>query len=155
MLGPPIDAWYVWIGVSLVSLAVLGVAVVATPEPLSNAEAAAETIEQVDSSRPPATATHDIDAERVRIGEYRLVLEGEDTERATIDHGRMAAAPRGTDLRRVALGASPESVFASEWAFGEAVEAARSEQRIVEPAGDRLVVRKVSYGGSNVLLVTA
>jgi hypothetical protein len=155
MLGPPIDAWYVWIGVSMVSLAVLGVAVLATPEPPSNADAAAETIEQVASSRPPATATHDIDADRVRVGEGRIVLEADETDRATIGHGQMTPAPRGTDLRRVALGAPPESVFASKTAFGEAANASRSARRIVEPAGDELIVRKVSYGGIDVLLVTA
>ncbi|GAB3686206.1 hypothetical protein GCM10028857_17910 [Salinarchaeum chitinilyticum] len=155
MLGPPIDAWYVWIGVSMVSLAVLGVAVVATPEPPSTATAAAETIEEVAASRVPASATHPIDADRIRVGEYRLVIEGDTVETATIDHGRMTPAQRDTKLRRVAMGASPADVFESVEAFADAIEAAREAQRIVEPVGDELIVRKCSYGGENVLLVTA
>lgn len=155
MLGPPIDAWYVWIGVSMVSLAVLGVAVVATPEPPSTATAAAETIEEVAASRAPASATHPIDADRVRVGEYRLVTEGDTVETATIDHGRMTPAQRETQLRRVAMGASPTDVFESVQAFADAVEEARETQRLVEPAGDELIVRKVDHGGDDVVLVTA
>lgn len=159
MLGPPIDAWYVWLGVSLVSLAVLGVAVVATPEPPSNANDAAETIERAASSRPPATATHAIDADRVRIRESRIVLEGAETERATIDHGRMVPAQRGSDLRRVALGAAPGDVFEEKGAFAAAVEtaieSASTEGVVIEPAGDRLIVRTIAYGGQHVVLVTA
>lgn len=155
MLGPPVDAWYVWIGVSLVSMAVLGVAVFATPEPPSTAHPAAETVEQVAASRPPATGTHEIDADRVRVGEYRLTIEGDRSETATIDHGRMTPAPRGTALRRVALGTPPEDVFDSQWAFRDAVQEARGEERTIEPVGDRLIVRKVRYGGSDVVLVTA
>ncbi|WP_248518189.1 DUF7283 family protein [Salinarchaeum laminariae] len=155
MLGPPIDAWYVWIGVSMVSLAVLGVAVAVTPEPPSRATPAAETIEEVAASRAPASATYPIDADRVLVSEYRLVIEGEDREAVTIDHGRMTPAERGTDLRRVALGASPNELFESTATFAEAIETARDERRRIEPAGDRLIVRKLSYGGTDVTLVTA
>lgn len=155
MLGPPIDAWYVWIGVSMVSLAVLGVAVVVTPEPPSRATPAAETIEAVAASRAPASATSPIDADRVLVSEYRLVIDGDDRETVTIDHGRMTPAQRGTELRRVALGASPSALFESVTAFQDAIEAARDEQRRIEPADDQLIVRKCSYGGMDVTLVTA
>lgn len=152
MLGPPVDAWYVWLGVALVSIAVLGVVAVATPEPPSTAEAAADTIEEVAASRAPATAARPIDAERVRFDAYNLTIDG---DTATLDHGRMTPAPRGTDLRRVALGAHPLDVFDSPEAFLTAARDARSTERIVEPTGDELIVRKLTYGGNDVVLVTA
>jgi len=152
MLGPPIDAWYVWLGVALVSLAVLGVAAVATPEPPSTAEAAADTIEEVAASRAPATGRHPIDAERVRIDAYTLTIDG---DTATLDYGKMTPAPRGSDLRRVALGAHPLTVFDSPGAFAAAVRDAGKEGTIVEPAGDELIVRTLTYGGNDVVLVTA
>lgn len=153
MLGPPIDAWYVWLGVAMVSLAVLGVAAVATPEPPSTAVAAADTIEEVSASRAPATARHPIDADRVRISEHRLVLDGEDT--ATLDHGNVTPAARNSSLRRIALGAAPTEVFDTRLAFDAAVEAAKDDGAILEPAGEELIVRKLTYGGTDVVLVTA
>jgi len=155
MLGPPVDAWYLWIGLAAASLALVGVALSLPPEPPSTAESAAETIEEVGAARPPASGEHPIDAQRVRVGPHRLTIEGESTDTATLDHGRMVPAPRGTPLRRVAVGASPADAFSDADAFAAAVEERRDRERILEPVGDRLTARHVRYGGTDAILVTA
>lgn len=154
MLGPPIDAWYVWLGVSLASLAVLGVASVAAPDPPSEAPAVAETVDTVAASEPPASATHPIGADRVRVGAHRLTLEGARPRTAVVRYGPVTPAQRGTALEAVARGASPAERFASPAAFAAAAADAREHERVIEPAGD-LLVRTVAWDDVEVTLVTA
>jgi len=154
MLGPPIDAWYVWLGASLVSLIVLGVAVTAVPDPPSEAPAAAETVDAVAASEPPASGRHPIDADRVRVGAYRLTIESEETRTVPVRYGPVTPAQRDTPLRAVALGTPPSARFESPAAFAAAAAEARETERLIEPAGD-LVARTVAWNDVRVTLVTA
>lgn len=165
MLGPPIDAWYVWIGVSVAALAVLGVATTATPSPPSNAESVAQVVETVDASRPPATGRHPTSAERIRVDGRRITLVHEQesllgdagaSEATAIVRGDpVTPARRGTALREVALGRHPSSAFDSTEQFREAASEARAEPRTITPADEEVVVRSVRWNDVRIAILAA
>lgn len=155
MLGAPIDAWYVWFAASVAALAVLGVAVAATPEPPARADAAATAVETVAASEPPAAGRHPIGAERVRVTPHRIDVVGDGHPPATVAGDPLTPARRGTPLRRVALGEPPSAAFDSPTALEAAARDARAEPRVLTPAGDHLIVRSLRWGEVDVTLVAA
>lgn len=165
MLGPPIDAWYVWLGVSIAALAVLGVATSAAPSPPSNAEGVAQVVDTVDASRPPATGRHPTHADRIRVDGHRIALVDDGTAlvgaaseseaTAIVRGGPVTPARRGTPLREVALGRPPSAAFEAPEQFREAASAARAEPRTIEPAGDEVVVRSVRWEEVDVTILAA
>ena len=155
MLGPPIDAWYVWFGVSIAALVVLGVAATATPSLPDQSEPTAATIDTVAASHQPATGHSRLDADRVRVEPYRITLEGDRSETAILRRGPVTAAERGTALAAVAHGTPPEAAFEDSAAFRQAAHEARTDERVLEPVGDELVVRSVHWEDASVTIVTA
>lgn len=153
MFDTPVDAWYVWLGLAVASLAVFGVVMSLPTTPAPDARAAAETVDTVAASAYDTTASRTLDATRVRIGSRDVGLRN-DAGTAHAAFGYAAVPAQGDDgLVRVVRGAPPTAVFASPRAFERTVETARSRDPTWRPAGEYLVVRHVSWGGVDVTLV--
>lgn len=154
MLGPPIDAWYTVIALSIASVAIVGVAFSLPAATTPAAESTAETVDAVAASEPPATGAHPISADRVKIGPHRLTLAtGDDTTTATYRFGPVTPAHQGSKLSKVAHGAAPKHVFDSPAEFQRATERARERDPDWESARDQIVIRNVSWGDVDVTLV--
>jgi hypothetical protein len=149
----PIDAWYVWIGVSAASLAVLGVATALPATPAPDAPAAAETVDRIAASDHDATASHPLDADSIRIGPRRIGLRNDaGAAHATLGY-RVVPVVGETRLVGVLRGAPVASAFPTRASFRRAVAAARERDPRFRPAGAVLVVRHLSWGETEVTLV--
>ncbi len=153
MFTVPIDAWYVWIGLTVFGLAAFGAASAIPSTPPPDANGAAETIDAVAASQYAAFGEHPVSrADEARIGSDSLSLRGSGgTAHASFGYGSVVPATEG-DLERVLLGDLPEHVYENPAAFATAVEAARDANPQWEPV-DGLVVRRVSWEGVDVTLV--
>ena len=155
MLGAPADAWYVWLGLSVASLAVLGTAAglptAAPPEPAP----VAETVDSVASSPHPGTAVHPLDAASIRLDPEGVALRTDGgVARAALAYGPVTPVPRGDGrLRGVLTGDPPSRSFASPAAFADRAADARRADPTWRPAPDRLLIRHVSWGDVDVTLV--
>jgi len=155
MLETPIDVPHVWLGVAMVSIAVAGVAAGLPTGTAPDAATAADTVDRVAASPHPATAEHPIDADEVRVEPYRLALEnGRGTAHASFAFGPVTPAEDGP-LRAVLDGQPPGRVFESPAAFRRALAEARERPHDWQPAGDRIVVRSVSWEGVDATIVGA
>jgi hypothetical protein len=78
MFDAPLDAWYVWFGVTMVSLAVLGVAIElpTAPPPPPNAATVTDTVDSVAGCSYTATVEHPLSARKIKLGPWRLGLKG-------------------------------------------------------------------------------
>jgi hypothetical protein len=153
MFEAPLDAWYVWIGLAVVSSAALGVASSLPPAVPPDAEGSARTVDGVAASDHAAVDTHPLsNAEAVRIGSNSISLRGPGgTAHAAFGYGPVTPVPGGSKLERVLRGEPPEAVFRAPSAFERAVGQAReSEPRWKET--DRLVVRRVTWGETDAVL---
>lgn len=156
MLEPPIDAIQVWLGLSLASVAVLGVVTALPTAPPPDATAAAGTVDAVASSRYAAATDHPLDGATVRLSPRRLRLDrGAATATATFAYGPVTPVEPGSPLARVLTGTSPDRVFDSPTAFRSAAERSRERAPIVASDANRLVVRRVTWRGTDVTLVGA
>lgn len=166
----PVDAWYVWFGVGVVSVGLFGIALGLPSTPPPDAPAAANTVEQTVVSPAEATGTYHHDATEARIGERRLWLRADGAEAtARITYGRMVPAGGNERLRAVLDGDPPPDVYdrnteADAWAaFHADVETARASA--ADPdwrAADGTVRARTfeypapdHYGESRVTLVVA
>jgi hypothetical protein len=154
MFDAPIDAWYVWLGVSVVSLATFGVAVglpSAAPPP---ATAVADAIDEVATSPPGSTDTHKIDADELWLDRRQVGLRGPGgTAHASVVFGPITPAVTDDRLERVLQGASPSATFDSPVAFDRSTTEARQDATDWRPAPERLVIRRVTWEGTDVVLV--
>lgn len=153
MFDAPIDAWYVWVGLSVASVAVFGVATTLPTVPAPDAAGVAETVDRVAAADYDTTATVNVAATAVRIGPRRLGLRNDAASaHATLSYPVVPV--RGeTALARVVDGASPERAFPSPTAFDAALAAATDRPPRWRPASGVLVVRRVSWQGRDVTLV--
>ena len=71
------DAWYVWVGIAIVSVAVGGVVLSLPSEPPPDASVAANTADHVATSEYGASAIYEHDAESVRIGTRQIALRND------------------------------------------------------------------------------
>jgi hypothetical protein len=154
MFDVPLDAWYVWFGLAVVSGTAFGVAAAMPTAPSPDADGAAETIDGVAASRYAAVGKHPLaNADAVRVGRDTLSLRGPGgTAHASLGYGPATPATHDDSLAAVLRGEPPERVFDSPAAFERTVEAART----AEPGWrrtDKLLVRRVSWGGVDVVLV--
>lgn len=153
MLETPIDVPHVWLGVAIVSIAVAGVGAGLPTGTAPEAATAADTVDRVAASPHPATAEHPINADEVRLEPHRLALEnGHGTAHATLAFGPVTPVGDGP-LREVLDGRPPEGVFESPGAFRRALAEARERHHEWQPAGDRIVVRSVSWEGMDATIV--
>ncbi|AQL42165.1 hypothetical protein BV210_05320 [Halorientalis sp. IM1011] len=166
----PADAWYVFLGVSLVSVAMAGVALGLPSAVPPDANAAANTVDRVAASTQNASASYDHDADRLWVGTKRIRMESEDGGSAeeSISFGQMVFVRHDDDgkLTEVLHGAPPTKVYSGASpgprdAFQDDIEHAKSEMndeaRNDEPdwwtANGQLRVRKVNWRGVSVTLV--
>lgn len=157
MFEPPINAIPVWLGLSLASVAVLGVVTALPTAQPPDASAAAGTVDAAASSRYAATADHPLDdGVSVRLSPRRLRLaRGDAVATATFAYGPVAPVAHGSPLARVLGGTPPSRVFDSPAAFRAAAERARERAPVVATDADRLVVRRITWRGVDVTLVGA
>jgi hypothetical protein len=153
MFDTPIDAWYVWLGLSVASLAVFGVVTAFPTAPVPDAAAVAGTIDRIATADYDATASRDLDATAVRLGPRRIGLRND----AGAAHATLAypVVPVRDDARlaRVLRGTPPKAAFPSTAAFERAVANARTRDPRWRPADGRLTVRRLVEDGVDVTLV--
>lgn len=150
-LAAPADAWYVWVGVSLLTVGLAGTALSLPSQPPPDAQRAANAIDQVAASQLGGTATYDHDAEMVRFDPQAISLRNDaGTQHATISFGRLAPVGDNGDLEAVLSGGEPTDPYSGpdEWtAFHDDVTAAqdRTEDPTWRLADGTLRVRVVVY----------
>ncbi|WP_049935821.1 DUF7283 family protein [Haloplanus natans] len=154
MLGVPVDAWYVWLGLSLASVALVGVGATLPTAPPPAAGDAADTVDRTAATAHPTTAEHPLDARSIRIGPRRIGLRNDaGTTHAAFAFGPVTPAVASRALRAVLRGAPPESRFASGEALCDAGHAARQGAPEWRPVDGPLIVRHVVWEGCDVTLV--
>jgi hypothetical protein len=153
MFDTPIDAWYVWLGLSAASLVVLGVVTALPTAPVPNTAGAAETVDRVAAGDYDTSARRGLAARAVRVGPQRLGLRNDaGTAHATFAYRVVPVRP-DTPLARVLGGAPPAAVFGSPAAFERAVTTAREREPRWRPAGEFLSIRHLVWHGHDVTLV--
>ncbi|QSW99371.1 DUF7283 family protein [Haloterrigena alkaliphila] len=152
----PVDAWYVFLAVSIVSVAVAGVVFGLPTGPPPDSNQAANAIESVASSPTEASATWAYEAETVVIDGPTIEMENEHgTSHASAEYDAVVVPVNDSDrLENIARGAAFEAEYADELddedthavqAFLGELETAY-EKNSGEPmtASGELVVRQVS-----------
>lgn len=153
MFDAPVETWYLWVGLALVSVAALSIAASLPRAPPPNALSVAETVDAVAASSHAATATHPLDADAVRLGPYRVWLRnGGATSHATFALGPVTPVRKGTPLWDVLCGTPPGEAFDSPMAFRRATAKARDRDPEWRSLAE-LRVRSVSWEGVDVTLV--
>ncbi|RCU46310.1 hypothetical protein DU504_02705 [Haloplanus salinus] len=154
MIGVPVDAWYVWLGLSLASVALVGVGATLPTAPPPAAADAADTVDRTAATAYPATAEHPLDAESVRVGSRRLGLRNDaGTTHATFAFGPVTPAVGTPGLRAILHGAPPGSRFDSGEALCATGRDARQRAPRWRPIDRPLIVRHVVWEGCDVTLV--
>lgn len=156
MLDVPVESAYVWIGLTVVSAAMVGLAVRVPTAPPPDATAVARTVDSVASSPYEATARQPVEATEIRVGSERVSLRSSGGEAgAAFAYDSVVPAFGRGPLRAVLYGRPPEAVFDSEADFAAAVADARTTDPAWRPAPERVLVRRVEWGGVNATLVGA
>ena len=143
----PADAWYTYVAVSIVSVALAGLAVGVATGPPPDAQQAANAIEGATGSEYTASAAYDHDADRVTINRRTVTMENEHgTTHASFSYGIVVPVNGHDRLERLARGASFEDAYRSELADPEthAVESFTAE---VEDAFDDNTGEPLSANG--------
>ena len=153
MFEAPLDAWYVWIGVAVVSSAALGAASGLPSAVPPDADGTARTVDGVAASDHAAVDRHPLsNAESVRIGSDSISLRGAGgTAHAAFGYGPVTPVSDGSKLEAVLRGEPPKAIFETTAAFERATKRARSAEPNWKEA-DRLVVRRVRWEGTDVVL---
>ncbi|MFB6102025.1 MAG: hypothetical protein ABEJ73_05615 [Haloplanus sp.] len=154
MFGVPVDAWYTWLGLSLASIALVGVGAALPTAPPPAAADAADTVDRAAATAHPATAEQPLDAEAIRITPRELGLRNDaGTTHATFAFGPVTPAGRTAALTDVLRGAPPASRFDSDAGLCDAAAAARATPSSWRPVDGPLIVRHVVWGECDVTLV--
>lgn len=169
----PVDAWYVWFGVAVASLAIAGVALSLPTQPSPDATGAANAIDRVAGSTQVAWTTVTHDADQIRLGTTRLSMRNE----GGVTHAAVAFGPmtpvfavdnltqRGA-LRAILHGTPPATVLdrpayrsVTEAELRDTAQATREtlhgQRPEWQPADGQLHVRTVDLDGEVVVLVGA
>lgn len=163
-LEAPADAWYVWFGVVLVTLAFAGVALSFPSEPAPDATQAANTIDEVAASSFNASATYDHDANEVYVGLRQVGMRNSGgTDTATVAFGTMSPVRESDSPKkgfRVLRGEDPEAVFdqpdnMQEWAKKVRSNIESNDGAQWRQAEGRLRVKHVQWGDVSVIFVDA
>jgi hypothetical protein len=154
VIGVPVDAWYVWLGLSLAGVALVGVGAALPTAPPPAAADAADTVDRAAAAATPTTAEHPLDARAVRVGPRRLGLRNDaGTTHAAFAFGPVTPVFGSRALRAVLRGAPPESRFDSGEALCAAGATARTRTPRWRTVDGPLVVRHVVWEGCDVTLV--
>lgn len=156
MLDVPVESTYVWIGLTLVGAAVMGMALRVPTAPPPDATATARTVDSAAASPYEASAEHPLDADEIRLGSERVGLRSDGgAAHESFAYGPIVPALGDEDLGPVLRGRPPGEVFADRAAFAAAVADARTHEPRWQPAPERLLIRRVTWGDVNVTLVGA
>ncbi|QLK27247.1 hypothetical protein HYG81_06490 [Natrinema zhouii] len=154
-LEAPVDAWYVWLAVSIVSAAIAGIALGLPTGPPPDANRAANTIERTAGSSYDTSATYDHDATEIKFDGRTLAMRNEHgTSRASLSYGHVVPVMGHERLENLSEGRSFEEEYAAEFAdtetnafdvFLEGVESAYADNSGEwRTADDQLRTRTVS-----------
>ncbi|ELZ18492.1 hypothetical protein C477_10513 [Haloterrigena salina JCM 13891] len=151
----PVDAWYVWLGASIVSLALAGVVLALPTGPPPDAEGATNAIEETTASSYEASSTLEHDADAIRIDGKTVALRNEHgVSRSSLAYGQVVAVNGDERLERLVYGESFATVFESELEDADANAATAFMDRVADAdentagewltASDELTVRQVT-----------
>ncbi|WP_302080971.1 DUF7283 family protein [Salinibaculum rarum] len=153
MFDPPVEAWYVWLGVGIVSVAATGLALSFPTAPAPSATPVADGIDSVASSPHDARTTVKVPAAKFRLQPKSLALRSDGgTAHAQLAFGPVTPVGDGK-LRRVLDGERPRDVFSNQSAFETAIGTAQNRTGSWQEAPDRLTVARVSWGDVDATLV--
>lgn len=155
MFETTVDAWYVWLGLTLASAAVFGVAASLPVTPPPDASEVARIVDGVAGSRYAATGEHPLPrATELRLSPAGLGLRGAGgAAHASFRAGRITPVVGDGPLRSVLDGARVSALFSGRGAFRDAAADARTRDPSWRPAPDELRVRHVTWRGVDVTLV--
>jgi hypothetical protein len=161
-LDAPMDAWYVWVGVALVSVGLLAFAVGLPSQPPPDAGRAAAAIDRVAASEHDAAARLDHDGAAVRVGPERIAMRNDGgTTRATLSFGPVLplsaldlSEHQRTVLDGVLAGERPLPAHLHDL-ISAAMADVETESGEWRPAVDALRARSVRVDGERVVLVAA
>lgn len=166
----PVDGWYVWFGVGLLSVGLAGFVLGLPSQPPPDATTAANTIDRVSSSSHQAAADYEHDAAAIKIDTKQVWMRNDGgTTRESVAFGSLTPVHAVADddkreaLERITYGQHPRAVL-RDYSFDAAAlldgaddTRERIDRRGAEwrPAEGVLSVRKVDIGDETVLLVDA
>ncbi|MFW5939081.1 MAG: DUF7283 family protein [Halolamina sp.] len=154
MIGPPVDSPALHAGLVVAAAAFVAVVGSLPASPTPDAAGVADTVDSVAAGEPPATASHDHDADAVRLRAHGVALRNDaGTARATFTFGPVVPVTDGS-LRAVLEGTTPQSVFEDRASFRAAVEATEDGEARWRQSTE-VTVREVSWDGYRVTLVGA
>lgn len=149
----PVDAWYVWIGISMISLAMAGVVLALPTGPPPDAASSANTIDRISGSQYEASGVYDHDAAEVKIDGATIALRNDHgTDRATLRYGsvvpvwetdRLLNLTRGTDFE-TAYGDFDDDGDGVETLLADANDAYRNNTGEWRPADGEFAVRTIT-----------
>lgn len=167
-LESPADAWYTWVAVALVSVAIGAIVLGLPTQPPPDADGAANAIDRIATSDAGASATYEHEATEIRLGTRQLWLRNDaGTAHASVAFDSVTPLRATEGEAREAAdkllnGQPPDPVvsatdFANEsvlWeSFAESRRALDSEGPEWRPAAGAIRVRTVQLDGRRVVLV--
>lgn len=155
MDGVPADAIHVWMALALASAAFFGIALGSPSTPPPDAAAVAATVNAVAASPHAGSGTHPVQADEIRLDSHRLALRNAGGAAHATLLVAVVPVPPGGPLAAVLRGAPVRRIFATPAAFRRTADRARNRTIDWRPAGDRVLVRHVTWEGIDVTLVGA
>lgn len=111
----PADAWYVWVAVTIISLAMAGIVLGLPTGPTPDADRAANAIEETSGSSYEAATTYEHDADAVRIDGKTIELKNDHgTDRASINYGQVIVVNGDDRLENLTYGSGFDEEFDAE-----------------------------------------
>ncbi|MFB6127650.1 MAG: hypothetical protein ABEJ79_10220 [Halolamina sp.] len=156
MLDAPVDAWYVWVGLAVVSLSLLGTVAALPTQPPPNAATVADAVDRAATATPPATTTVRTGADEIALTPTTVSLRNDaGTASATFAFGTVTPVTTESALWPLLKGTSPGAVFDDPEAFRQALVEARAQkgQRRWRPADGPVRVRHLAWRGVETTLV--
>ncbi|ELY49424.1 DUF7283 family protein [Natronorubrum sulfidifaciens] len=161
----PADAWFVWVAVALVSVAVAGLALSFPTGLPPDANQAANTIERTTGSIHDASASYDHDADEVKFDRPTVSLRNEHgTTHSSLAYGSFVPVLGDERLETIAHGTPIESEYSDAHQsdqrdaggeFLEDVVAAAEDNGEWQTANGELAVRTVRVEAGSVHAVSA
>lgn len=154
MFGVPLDAWYVWIGLAIVSSTAFGVVAALPSAAPPDASGAARTVDSVATSEYDALGKHPLsNVETARIGPNSISVRGSGgNDHASFGYGPIVPVVDQERLRSTLLGSPPDRAFRTSEAFEREIRRAQTTEPTWQGI-DELVVRRVRWEGVDVVLV--
>ena len=119
-LEAPADAWYVYLAVAIVSIALAGLALGVSTGPPPDAEQAANTIEGATASELTASASYDHDADVVTIDRQTITMENDHgTAHASFSYGIVVPVNGDERLENLVYGADFADEYETELQDGD------------------------------------